>query len=629
MKENQKDYISTYFDDENFIEDDNYRTFENSRHLKNENFSKKTLEIIVLGEENVGKTQIINQLVSEKFDQHYSRTYSPQENFTTIKIKEDGVIKSKDLNIYDIPGINGINTINKSFLRTAEIVLLVYDMTNIESFIKLYDWNELLLKNKDILKCVIANKRDLIERQICEENGKKFAEKIGALYYETSAKINVYIYDLFSQISSTYADPCKKILVKPGNSIEIKKNEKKRKESDSCCDGYYGELIPGDKILYKLKINSQKEKNVDKENNEEKEIIKLINGMSMEIFKNQNLSILNLKNEIKLMNFDSEIDKLKFKDCEVYMKGNNFVNLINILLFVNNSKVIKQKNDIENNFYTLDNNFVMKIKLLKEKMILDNNTLKDIDLILFVFDKFEEDFIINFKSLHKRITEKNNKALKFGIVGYKMDSENQEIKEFFESLNAFYEETDEDIIDDYFLQDIMNKHLDHFENKVFYEGSYYGDIKDNKKDGFGIIIEDEGIYIGNWKNDVKEGYGNLINLSEFEKHGEWKNDILFEGEFNSLKEGNFKIFQGKIEGFFSEFLKYEGTMEKEDLYGKLEIKNGIIYEGKFKNNHNHFDEGEGTISYPNGNIYKGAWKNYRKNGRGTIYTNEGIIIESL
>ena len=45
-------------------------------------------------------------------------------------------------------------------------------------------------------------------------------------------------------------------------------------------------------------------------------------------------------------------------------------------------------------------------------------------------------------------------------------------------------------------------------------------------------------------------------------------------------------------------------MEKEDLYGKLEIKNRFMYEGKFKNNDNLFDEGEGTISYPNGIFLK-------------------------
>ena len=173
MKENQKDYICTHFDDNDSIEYENYRTFGNSR--------KQTLEIILLGEENVGNTQIINQLVSNKFDQHYSRTFSPKERITTIKIKEEGIIESIDLKIYDFPGTNGFNTINKSFLRTAKIILLVYDMTNIESFIQLFDWNELLLEKKDILKFVIANKLDLIEeRQISEENGQKFAEKIGA-----------------------------------------------------------------------------------------------------------------------------------------------------------------------------------------------------------------------------------------------------------------------------------------------------------------------------------------------------------------------------------------------------------------------------------------------------------------
>jgi len=65
-------------------------------------------------------------------------------------------------------------------------------------------------------------------------------------------------------------------------------------------------------------------------------------------------------------------------------------------------------------------------------------------------------------------------------------------------------------------------------------------------------------------------------------------------------------------------------MDESNLYGKLEIKNGNIYEGKFELLRNE----NGTIFYKNGDIYKGEWKDYKKNGKGIMYTNDGIKIEA-
>ena len=47
--------------------------------------------------------------------------------------------------------------------------------------------------------------------------------------------------------------------------------------------------------------------------------------------------------------------------------------------------------------------------------------------------------------------------------------------------------------------------------------------------------------------------------------------------------GNYKINNGKMEENYNflDFLEYEGTMDKDELYGKLTTKNDTIYEGKF------------------------------------------------
>ena len=141
---------------------------------------------------------------------------------------------------------------------------------------------------------------------------------------------------------------------------------------------------------------------------------------------------------------------------------------------------------------------------------------------------------------------------------------------------------------------------------------------------------DKDIYIGNWKNNYKEGHGKIIITEKGTYIGEWKNDIFFSGKFIPLIfDIIYEINETKIEGFesFYNLFKFKGLINKvsdEKYYGTLEIKNGIIYEGKFEK----VIDGEGTIFYPNGVIYKGEWKNFRKNGKGIIFTENGTIIES-
>ncbi len=95
--------------------------------------------------------------------------------------------------------------------------------------------------------------------------------------------------------------------------------------------------------------------------------------------------------------------------------------------------------------YVLDNNFVNKIKFPLEKMVLDDYMLNDKDLILFIYDKFEEDFHIKFKSLYNQIIKVNNEKITIGIIAYNNNSKNPEIEELATSLNIFYEEIKEKI----------------------------------------------------------------------------------------------------------------------------------------------------------------------------------------
>jgi len=186
-------------------------------------------------------------------------------------------------------------------------------------------------------------------------------------------------------------------------------------------------------------------------------------------------------------------------------------------------------------------------------MVLDDYILDDKDLILFIYDKFEKDFPIKFKSLYNQIIKENNEEITIGIIAYNNNSKNPEIEELATTLNIFYEELKEKIEIEDFLKNIKNKYLNHLKNKLLEikvleknDGTFYGDFENDKKEGNGIMLYDEGeIYLGSWKYDAYNGEGIFINGLNI-KFGEFKNNELFSGESFSIEEGYFKINNGII-----------------------------------------------------------------------------------
>ena len=636
------------------------------------------IEVILLGEEKIGKTQIINQLIDKKFNDNYIKTLSANYEYKTIKIEEE-IIKSKNLSIYDLPGAKQFRSINNTFLKSSDIILLVYDITNIESFIELYNWNELLTNKENILKCVIGNKNDLIEkREISQEDGKNFANKIEALFFETNAKDYINICEIFTKIVTEYSllyekkkkkksvsnssSNSDKYLIKLRNIEEIEEKKKKKRKGCEKCVNSFSDKIYLDPCLFKLKIkNSNKNINEDNSKNEKKQIkemIKYKNGNIKEIYNN------NIEDEeeeyciFKFQNggiFEGKIDKEKNKlidgllyknNMEINIYDKKIVNLITALI-ITNSKIELNQDSSNENYFELDNNFVIKVNLKDENIILDENILINVNIILFIFKEIDENCIIKIKSLHNKILKINKENIIIGIIACKNSIKNKEIlnsiQELSKSLNIFFEEEEEEIEEfemKDFLNNIKNKYLNHYENEVIEneEGTYFGGDKNGKKEGYGIMLyENSSIYFGEWENDQKNGNGILFGEDLFPMmNGKWKNDELISGKtidiLNFVNEGNFfddEIYEGKFSYF--DFLKYEGTLKGEDLYGMIEIKNGNIYEGKCNNFIKKlFDNvnGEGIIKYNNNDIYKGKWNDFKKNGKGIIYTEDGDIFES-
>ena len=108
------------------------------------------------------------------------------------------------MQIWDTAGQEKFRNINASYYKGANGILVVYDITNKESFEGLTSWLIEIEKNssKDVYKLLIGNKNDLEEkRQVTYNEGKEFSSINGMEFFETSAKTAYKVQDAFDLLT--------------------------------------------------------------------------------------------------------------------------------------------------------------------------------------------------------------------------------------------------------------------------------------------------------------------------------------------------------------------------------------------------------------------------------------------
>ena len=144
------------------------------------------------------------------------------------------------LQIWDTAGQEQFRNINQSYYKGANGILVVYDITNKESFEGLTSWLIEIEKNssKDVYKLLIGNKNDLEEkRQISYNEGKEFASVNGMQFFETSAKTADKVQEAFEVLTKEIIRVVnkEKNLVKKEKPIKLNSGANLNIEKRKCC----------------------------------------------------------------------------------------------------------------------------------------------------------------------------------------------------------------------------------------------------------------------------------------------------------------------------------------------------------------------------------------------------------
>lgn len=213
---------------------------EEEEYEENEEY-ERVCKIVIIGETGVGKTCIMIRFVQNRFNKNQLSTIGASFAEKEIKLRKDDKEEKIKFNLWDTTGQEKYRALTRNFYAGAKAAILVYDITQLESFEKIRDfWVKELREHceKNIILALAANKYDnFMEERVDEKEAKQLADDNNMIFARTSALSGEGINDLFIDIGNKYLnnfmnEEAKKVS-KTQNIVENGEKKVKKKKNKS------------------------------------------------------------------------------------------------------------------------------------------------------------------------------------------------------------------------------------------------------------------------------------------------------------------------------------------------------------------------------------------------------------
>jgi small GTP-binding protein len=152
----------------------------------------------------------VHQATKGAFNHNYMMTQGCEYSVKDVKLDERGLYNVVELHLIDIAGQMIFKEITFDLCQKANQVMLVYDVTNPDSFQLVRTWYDSIKAQnpgKQFTGVVVANKVDLEQKhQVYAHDGQEFARSIGFAYIEVSALHSKNIEDPFKALANSFFD---------------------------------------------------------------------------------------------------------------------------------------------------------------------------------------------------------------------------------------------------------------------------------------------------------------------------------------------------------------------------------------------------------------------------------------
>jgi len=203
--------------------------------------SKKVLlKIIILGESGVGKTALLHQYVMNDFLEEHKATIGADFLTKDITIND----KSITLQIWDTAGQERFQSLGNAFYRGADACVLVFDITNQQTFDKIDEWRSNFLEQSGTEHpqkfpfLLLGNKMDLAsERAVDTQTAAGYAQNNNMEFFETSAVSGHNIENAVRKISdiASEADTAPIFntqILRPEDHVDLEQDDTATAEAD-------------------------------------------------------------------------------------------------------------------------------------------------------------------------------------------------------------------------------------------------------------------------------------------------------------------------------------------------------------------------------------------------------------
>jgi len=159
------------------------------------------IKLLLIGDSGVGKSCLLLRFSDDSFTQSFITTIGIDFKIKTIDL--DG--KRIKLQIWDTAGQERFRTITTAYYRGAMGILLVYDVTDEQSFQNIRNWIRNIEQHAadNVNRVLIGNKCDMISEKVVETaRGQDLADEYSIRFFEASAKTNINVKEAFESIAS-------------------------------------------------------------------------------------------------------------------------------------------------------------------------------------------------------------------------------------------------------------------------------------------------------------------------------------------------------------------------------------------------------------------------------------------
>ena len=158
-------------------------------------------KMLIIGDSGVGKSSLMNRFSDNIFSESYINTIGVDFKIRTIEVNG----KMIKLQIWDTAGQERFRTIVSSYYRGAHGIMIVFDITDKDSFNNVNMWYNEIQKyaSSNIKTILIGNKADFeSKRQVDYSEAKEYADSMNMTYFETSAKTALNVEKSFFELAS-------------------------------------------------------------------------------------------------------------------------------------------------------------------------------------------------------------------------------------------------------------------------------------------------------------------------------------------------------------------------------------------------------------------------------------------